>query len=53
MELTIMKRRTFIGGVAAVALADDMVRGAMPEIHPLDVCVPFNLGSYEILPLGA
>ncbi len=24
---------------------------AMPEIHPLDVCVPFNLGGYEILPL--
>ena len=22
-----------------------------PEIHPLDVCVPFNLGGYEILPL--
>ena len=25
--------------------------GIMPEIHPLDVCVPFNLGGYEILPL--
>ena len=25
--------------------------GVMPEIHPLDVCVPFNLGGYEILPL--
>jgi len=27
------------------------VGGVMPEIHPLDVCVPFNLGGYEILPL--
>ena len=25
--------------------------GVVPEIHPLDVCVPFNLGGYEILPL--
>ena len=25
--------------------------GVMPKIHPLDVCVPFNLGGYEILPL--
>ena len=27
------------------------VGGAAPEIHPLDVCVPFKLGEYEILPL--
>ncbi len=25
--------------------------GAIPTIHPLDVCVPFSLGGYEILPL--
>jgi len=31
--------------------AIEKVGGAMPEIHPLDVCVPFNLGRYEILPL--
>ena len=29
----------------------EKVGGVMPEIHPLDVCVPFNLGGYEILPL--
>lgn len=31
--------------------AVEKVGGVVPEIHPLDVCVPFNLGGYEILPL--
>ena len=31
--------------------AVEKVGGVLPEIHPLDVCVPFNLGGYEILPL--
>ena len=31
--------------------AVENVGGVVPEIHPLDVCVPFNLGGYEILPL--
>ena len=33
------------------AVAQERVPPVMPEIHPLDVCVPFNLGGYEILPL--
>ena len=33
------------------AAAVEKVGGVVPEIHPLDVCVPFNLGGYEILPL--
>ena len=36
---------------SATADAQERVPPVMPEIHPLDVCVPFNLGGYEILPL--
>ena len=36
---------------SATADAQERVPPMMPEIHPLDVCVPFNLGGYEILPL--
>lgn len=27
------------------------IGGEVPAIHPIDVCVPFKLGGYEILPL--
>ena len=33
------------------AAAAETVGGRVPEIHPLDVCVPFVLDGYEILPL--
>ena len=37
-------KRDFVSAV-------EKVGGVVPEIHPLDMCVPFNLGGYEILPL--
>jgi len=37
-------KRDFAKAVAAIG-------GIVPTIHPLDMCVPFNLGGYEILPL--
>lgn len=44
-------KRDFEKAVETIPTLPDGRTSALPEIHPLDVCVPFALGGYEILPL--